>query len=244
MARRKKRKSSARPEADQSQGPERAGKRQLRARAREADPAALKPRRDTFIAGMFFALLIGLFLGSLIPGLFEKGREKAQAPAPADVPAPSVDWREALPSQLRQRLAQLEKESRDSPGDAAVWTALGNLYFDAGHPGEAIDAYGRSLGIQPDNPDVLSDLGILYRETGQPEQALDAFRKASELDPRHQNSIFNQGVVLYFDLGRRPEALEKWRALLEMNPDAVAPDGKRLEEMIGRLESQSGQSGR
>ena len=237
MAKRKKRKASA--PASQSPAPEKQTPRPVR--IREADPAAWKSGRGTCLAGMFFVLLIGLFLGSLIPGLLDKGPGEAQAPSPPPVDAP--DWRGALPAPMRQKLAQLESECREKPGDAAAWTSLGNLYFDIGHPGEAVDAYNHALHISPDNPDVLSDLGILYRELGQPEQALESFRRAAELDPGHQNSIFNQGVVLYFDLDRRSEAMEKWRTLLKMNPEAVAPDGKKLADMLKRLAAEPGPVG-
>lgn len=240
MAKRKKRKAAA--PASGAQEPERAPEksRPKGARVRKTDPVPARRSRVTLAAGIFFALLMGLFLGSLIPGILGGGQEEA----PEQPPAGTTDWRDALPAPMRHKLAQLEKKVGEDPAQAAAWTALGNLYFDAGRSDEAIHAYTHALQISPDNPDVLSDLGIMYRELGQPELALDCFRKASALDPAHQNSVFNQGVVLYFDLNRRSEAMEKWRSLLRINPDALAPDGKRLADMLERLAKESGQESR
>lgn len=222
-------------------------------------------RLSTCIAGMVLTLVLGLYLGTLLPGVLQDMRGQAglrreMAAAPAQMPpgdavpsapaAPASPSAESarphpgatdaaaagLPPGLAARLSELEAAVRKDPASAANWTELGNLFFDAGRVHEAINAYERSLAIAPGNADVLTDLGIMYRENDAPEKAVDCFRKAFAADPRHENALFNAGVVLYNDLGRKDEAVAAWRRLLALNPQARAPDGRTVQEMVRRLE--------
>ena len=140
-----------------------------------------------------------------------------------------------MPPELAQKIAELEKTLLADPKDAARWAALGNLYFDTGQAKQAISAYERSLTFAPGNPDVLTDLGIMYREAGAFEQAVDSFRKASAARPGHENALFNEGVVLYYDLHRKDEAVQAWQSLLKANPGARSPDGQPVSELIKHL---------
>ena len=218
--------------------------------AEPARPASARTvRLSTCIAGMTLTLVLGLYLGTLLPGVLQdmRGRESAaqQMPAGPAPAAPTVAQAQqeagagaahGLPPELAAHLASLEAAVRKDPSSAASWTELGNLFFDAGRVSEAINAYERSLALAPGNADVLTDLGIMYRESKAPEKAVECFRKAFAADPRHENALFNAGVVLYNDLGRKDEALAAWRKLLALNPAARAPDGRTVSEMVRRLE--------
>ncbi|WP_206214956.1 MULTISPECIES: tetratricopeptide repeat protein [unclassified Desulfovibrio] len=205
-------------------------------------------RLSTCIAGMALTLVLGLYLGTLLPGVLQdmRGRDTAAAPQPMPAPAaapqaapqpsPGAGGAHGLPPELAARLASLEAAVRKDPSSAGNWTELGNLFFDAGRVSEAIHAYERSLALAPGNADVLTDLGIMYRENKAPEKAVECFRKAFAADPRHENALFNAGVVLYNDLGRKDEAVAAWRRLLTLNPQARAPDGRTVSEMVRRLE--------
>lgn len=205
------------------------------------------------MAGMALTLILGLYLGTLLPGVFRDMRGAEAAPSPAGegalpqaaasaaggegrAPAATEPAAQGLPPELAARLAALEAAVRKAPDSAENWTELGNLFFDAGRVSEAITAYERALALAPGNADVLTDLGIMYREAGAPQKAVDCFRKALAAEPRHENALFNVGVVLYTDLGRRDEAVAAWRRLLGINPHARAPDGRTVAEMVRRLE--------
>lgn len=196
--------------------------------------------RGTAVAGMFFTLLLGLYLGTLLPELLKMKQTMPPAPeAPLSaMPAqqqPPADWRSLLPSRLSGAIAAREREVSARPEDAVAWSELGNLYFDAHRPLEAIDAYERALAIRPGNADVMTDLGIMYREVGRPDEALGRFRQAQAIMPGHLNSIFNEGVVLYYDLGRKGEGLRAWQRLLQLQPDARTPDGQPVSELLRQL---------
>ena len=204
-------------------------------------------RKGTFIMGVGLALVLGLYVGSLIPSMLHgSAQQQAAAPgaqataqSPAQVPedsrpAPQASMPQMTP-ELSARIGELEKALLDNPRDASRWTSLGNLYFDSGQAQKAVSAYERSLSIAPDNALVLTDLGIMQRELGQFDKAVASFRKASSLQPDLENAMFNEGVVLYYDLKRKDEAEIAWKRLLKVNPGARAPDGKPVSELIQHL---------
>lgn len=193
-------------------------------------------RKSTCLMGMLLSLALGLYLGGLLPGLLNGQAADAPPASPAPQAArPIQDAAPPMPPELLRKISDLEKALLDNPGDAARWTALGNLYFDTDQAKQAIAAYERSLALAPDNADVLTDLGIMYRETGAYEQAVDSFRKATAVNPAHENALFNEGVVLYYDLHRKDEAARAWQRLLTFNPGARSPEGQPVSELIKHL---------
>ncbi|MBQ9451738.1 MAG: tetratricopeptide repeat protein [Desulfovibrio sp.] len=213
--------------------------------------------RGFFIFSVGLALVVGIFIGSFIPQILVSPREKATVaspqppapPAPASAPAPeqaqqaqaaqaqesTPQEQPIIPVELATKIARLEKAVLQDPDNPRSWTELGNLYFDTGKPAKAISAYERSLALMPDNADVLTDLGIMYRELGEFEKAVTTFRRASSVNPRHENAMFNEGVVLYFDLHRSNDAMKAWQRLLAINPAARAPDGRSVSDILKSL---------
>ena len=61
-------------------------------------------------------------------------------------------------------IEELEKRAFQDPDDEAIWREFGNAYFDRDQYPEAIDAYRRSLEIDPGNANVWTDMGIMYRK--------------------------------------------------------------------------------
>jgi tetratricopeptide (TPR) repeat protein len=98
-------------------------------------------------------------------------------------------------------------------GIAGSWTQLGNTYFDSDLYEKSIEAYRKSLSLEPNNPDVWTDLGIMYRLSGHPVKAIEAFDRAMVIDPKHENSRFNKGVVLLNDLEDEVSASREWEDL-------------------------------
>jgi tetratricopeptide (TPR) repeat protein len=75
----------------------------------------------------------------------------------------------------------------------------------------------------------------MYRRNGQPVKALEVFDKAIALDPRHEQSRFNKGIVLRYDMNDREGAVKAWEDLLKINPNAMAPNGLPVSEAIKSL---------
>ena len=192
-------------------------------------------RASTLYLTAVLCLLLGTYLGTLLPAfLGATGRASSppmQQSQPQQTPPPAGQGAET-----NGHLKGLEEEVRKNPQDLHAWIQLGNHYFDDHKPREALRAYERALSIKGDNPDVLTDMGIMYRQLGEFEQAAAKFTQAHQINPLHEQSRFNLGVVLFFDLNRKDEARKVWRALIDINPGAKTPDGALLRTMLDELQ--------
>ncbi len=166
------------------------------------------------------ALLIGFFIGRITTPSNLDSRGLAQNPT-ADTPI-----------QDSARMFALEQQLKDNPNNATAWMQLGNLYFDANKPQEAIRAYTQYLSINPSNANVWTDLGVMYLRAGNPTEAISSFDKAVEFDPKHEHARFNKGVVLYYDVGFQDEALKVWEELNKINPNFRTPDGSTIADLL------------
>lgn len=193
------------------------------------------------VLGLMIGLAVGYVLAEMQPvppaKALIKGMERAAGgdAVPPDHPPVQAAAGEAAPgdAQLREQAAQLEKVLRERPGDPDILTALGNLYFDASRWEEARKAYEGVLESRPDDPNVLTDLAVVYRNLRQPERALKLLRHASEVAPDHWQALYNEVVVLHFDLHLHDEAkqaLARLRELKQRNPQV--PDLTQLEQEV------------
>jgi tetratricopeptide (TPR) repeat protein len=187
--------------------------------------------RSVFALSLALVLLAGLGLGRYVnpdrsgfmPGADGQKRPMGEKSAmTADAPGKRV-----FDAILRH-----EEELRRNPKNAESWEHLGNLYYDANEPVKAINAYLRVLELNPGNTSVLVDCGVMYRTLRQYDKALEFFSKALTIDPRHEFALFNSGIVLYHDLGRKDEALKAWRDLVTINPNARDSSGELVSDMI------------
>jgi tetratricopeptide (TPR) repeat protein len=66
-------------------------------------------------------------------------------------------------------------------------------------------------------------LGNAHVLLNQPRQALTAFERATRLRKDFWEAINNQALVLY-EKGETERAIERWRRVLEIKPDAAEPN--------------------
>ena len=107
----------------------------------------------------------------------------------------------------------------------------------------SIQAYPKSLEIDPNNANVWTDMGVMYRRSGDPQEAIKSFNKAMEVDPKHEISRMNKGIVLLHDLNDMDGAIRAWEELLKVNPVAMAPTGRSIDEMVQQMKKQQAQGG-
>ena len=187
-------------------------------------------RKETFWLVTLLALAVGFF-GGVMFGVFKT--DTAEMPGrPAPAPTQAAD------SDKSSMIAALEKETRSNPGNLEAWVELGNSYFDSNQYDKAIGAYRKALEINPDNANVWTDMGVMYRRNDNPQEAIKAFDKAIEADPKHEVSRMNKGIVLLHDLKDTDGAIKAWEGLLEVNPVAMAPTGRSVDEMIQQMKKQ------
>ena len=78
----------------------------------------------------------------------------------------------------------------------------------------------------------------MLRKDGRPQDAVQAFDRAIAINPKHEISRLNKGIVLLHDLQDGPGALRAWEGLLEVNPMAMAPGGMSVDQMVQGLKKQ------
>ena len=188
-------------------------------------------RKETALLLALGALALGFF-GGVFFGVYKSpGTMPPKGGMMAGPPA-------ASPQDLKNQIAALEKETAQNPANPAGWIELGNAYFDADQVKKSIDAYRKALELQPDNADVITDMGVMLRKDGRPQEAIQAVDRAIAVNPNHEISRLNQGIVLLHDLQDAPGALRAWEGLLEINPTFVAPGGMSLDQMVQGLKKQ------
>jgi cytochrome c-type biogenesis protein CcmH/NrfG len=190
-------------------------------------------RKETFWLVTLLALAVGFF-GGVLFGVFKSDTAAVPGrPAPAPTRAPDSD--------KTAMIAALEKETQSNPGNLEAWIELGNSYFDTSQNEKSIAAYRKALEIDPNNANVWTDMGVMYRRNGKPQEAISAFEKAIEVDPMHEVSRMNKGIVLLHDLQDVDGAIKAWEGLLEVNPVAMAPTGRSVDEIVQQLKKQKSQ---
>jgi tetratricopeptide (TPR) repeat protein len=141
-------------------------------------------------------------------------------------------------AQTAEAIRSLEADVTADPENFKAWVQLGHLYFDSKQHQKAITAYETSLKYHSGDANLLTDLGVMYRRTDRPEQAIEWFEKAQAMDPTHQPSRFNEGIVRYYDLGDTPGAIAGWEELLRINPDAAAGNGTKIREIVDGIKAE------
>jgi tetratricopeptide (TPR) repeat protein len=149
--------------------------------------------------------------------------------------ATTVAGQENISDQQNQAIAHLEGEVTTNPDKFQSWTQLANLYFDTGQYEKAVKAYEKSLTLHAGNADIWTDLGVMYRRVKQPEKAIEAFDKAVTMDPTHEISRLNKGIVLLYDLNDPQGAITSWENLLKINPNSVTGNGDSIREFVDQL---------
>ncbi|VFQ44784.1 tetratricopeptide repeat protein [Desulfoluna butyratoxydans] len=170
---------------------------------------------------LILALAIGFFAGVALSAW------KMKAPGYATT-APQGN------AKLAQMAQALEQQLAENPNNADLLIRLGNTYFDTDQYAKSIDAYNRALAITPDNANVLTDLGIMYRRNKQPQKAVETFDAAIAVNKEQESAYLNKGIVLFYDLGKRDEAIASWEALREINPLAMAGN-QSIDEFIAHF---------
>ncbi len=182
-------------------------------------------KKETMMLVALIAFVIG-FMGGIIFYIFKSDSN------------PALQQQSQVQQQTNQdesAIMALEQEALANPNNRQAWVTLGHKYFDTQNFDKAIFAYNKALELNPNDANVLTDLGVMYRRSNRPDDAIAAFNKAIAIDPSHPTSRFNKGVVLLFDKKDKEAGLAVWQELVDINPEATAPDGKLVSEIIATL---------
>ena len=191
--------------------------------------------KQTLYISVLIVFIAGFISGVAFTVFKTSGSAPVTASAPQDQPTDN---------QSAQAILNLEAEVTANPDNFNAWTQLGHLYFDSDQYQNAIGAYTKSLELHSGDANLWTDLGVMYRRSGEPARAIESFDKAALMDPSHQASRFNKGIVLHYDFGNTEGALVAWQTVLDLNPQYRTANGTPLAEFMQQLkEAQTNSSG-
>lgn len=168
------------------------------------------------------ALIVGVLGGYLVFSISNAGKSQQTAPA--------IQSGVGSPADYTQRIAQAEKIVAADPKNLTAWISLGNDYFDTEQAQKSINAYGKALEIEPNNPNVLTDQGVMFRKVGWYDKAIANFEKAGKIDPNHLQSLYNAGLVYLNDLKQPEKAVPYWTKYLSL--DSNSPTALQIKGML------------
>ncbi|MEE4243439.1 MAG: hypothetical protein V2I36_18410, partial [Desulfopila sp.] len=64
------------------------------------------------------------------------------------------------------------------------------------------------------------------------------------MDPTHEISRLNKGIVLMYDLNKPEEAVQSWENLLKINPEAKTGSGDSIRDFVDHLKEEMGKQGK
>ena len=123
--------------------------------------------------------------------------------------------------------------TRDFPEHSFGWQVLGGVLKETGYVEEAIDAFKKSLLINPQDAIAHSNLGISLKDLGEFEEAEKILRNAISLNYNYAPAHNNLASTLK-ELGKYKEAEKFLRKAIALKPDLVEAYinlGKILNEM-------------
>jgi tetratricopeptide (TPR) repeat protein len=154
------------------------------------------------------------------------------------------DW--CFPSRLEE-LAILQAAIAARPRDARAHYYLGNWLFDRRRHGEAIAAWERAAGLDPEFPTVWRNLGIArFNVRRDPRGARAAYERACRADPGDARLLFERDQLskrLAVAPRRRLRELERHLPLVERRDDltvefaALLNQAGRPERALAQIES-------
>jgi tetratricopeptide (TPR) repeat protein len=114
-----------------------------------------------------------------------------------------------------------------NPQDAAGYFALGNLLYKNDRDGEAVEAYKKSVELDPNDADAYRGLALAYAATTQKKESQEAFEKAVGLyekkvreDAKDADAIYRLADS-YGQLGEYEKAADAYRRASRLKePDA------------------------
>src|SRR5690606_2315455 len=112
------------------------------------------------------------------------------------------------------------------PAPQAALT-LGNWYFDHQNWTKAIGKYESAIELGLDNADVRTDLGSAYRDSGNAQKALEEYERDHKMDPKHENSLFNQGAVYVLMLDQPQKGVDIWKQYIKEFPNGQSVENAR-----------------
>jgi tetratricopeptide (TPR) repeat protein len=132
----------------------------------------------------------------------------------------------AVIQQARDRLTQ-------NPKDLDALIFLGNANYDVQRYQEAEELYRRALEIDAENVRVRTDRATALHRLGRSREAVEELQRALVIDYRHENALYNIGMIKLAAFSDRDGAIAAWTQLKEVTQDQQLV--ARLDAMIAQV---------
>lgn len=134
---------------------------------------------------------------------------------------------------VMERIQQYRQRLDKNPKDLEALVFLGNANYDIQRFDKAAEYYERALVLDSKNPHVRTDLATCYRNTGKVDEAVKELKQVLGLEPKHENALYNLGVILLNDKKDVKGALKAWDTLVSQDPTDSKYDAlrKRIQEL-------------
>ncbi len=115
-------------------------------------------------------------------------------------------------------IGYLEQAAQVSPGQAEIWSNLGNAYRVIHQFGPATEACRKAVGLDPTLAPAWSNLSAALRSTDDLGGSIAAAREAVRLAPQFSDALMNLGAGL-LSAGYQDEAIDNLRQAAEAAPN-------------------------
>lgn len=194
------------------------------------EPEATRSNRYVLIAALAAVALVAVYL-------IKTNLEPPKAPpdqTQSGEAQPPSDSATAMMQDIEQQVAHIKGILAKDTLNYDAWVALGNIYFDANKPDEAVPYYEGALRIKPGDAGVLTDLATMKRAQGKPNDAVALLKKVVAKDSTMGQAWFNLGVIYSFDLKNQKDAIAAWKRYLDLNP--MSEHAQAVQKAIDSLE--------
>ena len=175
-------------------------------------------KKETILL-VVISLIVGGLIAVIITNMQNRSEQSTVATAPAAAPAVNH----------QQQITMLQGIVAKEPANRNAWVQLGHNYFDSDQPMKAVEAYAKALELNGNDANILTDQGVMYRRLGWFDKAIKNFEAAVALNPSHQQSLYNLGIVYRYDLQDFPKAIEAWEKFVAINPQVPGSAQVRAE---------------
>lgn len=191
----------------------------------------MKPESIVFaVSGAFFGLIVGWIIGTQQA----PGRPAPEAAAVTQA-APVASAQAARPILDESQVTPLKNIAERDPTNVQSRVQLGNLYFDGERYQEAIKWYEDALALNGRDVNVSTDLGVCYYYTDQADRAIAQLEMSLAIDPKHQKSLLNLGVVRAFGKQDIAGAMAAWEKVIAIDPNGQ--EGQAARRALDNLKS-------
>jgi cytochrome c-type biogenesis protein CcmH/NrfG len=194
-------------------------------------------KKGTMVGAVVLSLCIGFICGAVFSSYKLAGTGQGAQQGSTSVNNNSQGAQQDNSAQFASQILQVEQYLQQNPKDAKAWAQLGNLCFDSGQFKNAIEAYTKSLAIEPGKVGIITDLGVMYRRNKEPLKAIEKFDEAIAIDPTFETARFNKGIVLLHDLNDAEKGIKAWEEIVNINPLALAPNGESVDSLVQKMKN-------